>query len=91
MSGKPSHEGARKAIELLESIEALDMEINQLLAAQRRLNLAVEERAALDRRLAELLTGMDVESPGNAGWKGRFAWLLNEIRCQAYAKGASSK
>ena len=83
MSGKPSPGGAEEVIRLIRAIAAFDEEgrklSKDLKEATERLKEINEHRRAADSQLEKKLTAMDVESPGNFGWRGRFSWLLAEI------------
>ncbi len=75
---------------MLDELSACEAEISSLkprvetLTAQ--LEAARTRRHTLSRDLSEKLRSMDVESPGNHGWEGRFGWFLAEMLRQARAK-----
>lgn len=79
MSGKPSSEGAAKVIEIIQKMLELNEEETELKEYVVRLRQVTEEKKQLDRDLKRLLESMDVETPGNFGWSGRFAWLLAAV------------
>jgi hypothetical protein len=90
MSSRPSPAGAAKAIELIDQVAALNDEearlqrtIDAVQPHVERLQKVRVERAGCARQLGEHLRSMDVDSPGNCGWEGRFAWLLGEVLRQA--------
>ncbi len=83
MSGKPSPKGAERVISLIQSTLASEVERLQLTTEA---DLLLERKAILDssvarakRELSDLLTSMDVDSPGNSGWEGRFTWFIAEV------------
>lgn len=89
MSSKPHPEGVREVIGILTDLEDAQRELKRLEPERDRLVKQVDElrtRAAdLGATLGKKLSGMDVDSPGNWGWEGRFGWFLGEFRRQLLA------
>lgn len=83
MSSKPSTIGVMRTITMLDELAKLEREIEELTPKAKRLEKAREELTRIDRELGEHLRSMDVESPGNYGWAGRFTWFAAELLRQA--------
>ena len=86
MSSKPSPEGAKRTLELIQKIDELDEQLTNLqvyidagLAAQRVAQDLNSEFVEATRELEKLLLSMDVASPGNYGWESRLAWFLRRL------------
>lgn len=79
MSGKPHPAGARRALALIDLLDANARVIEEHEKSVATLRTAKEERGRLSGELHELLRTMDVESTGNFGYEGRTAWLLAEV------------
>ena len=86
MSSKPSPEGVRRALELLNNRSTLIVEIQDLRERVKRLSVAEGELIAADQELWKLMANMDLKHPGNHGFEVRMTWFLSEFRDQLLAE-----
>lgn len=86
MSSKPSVEGVAELRKLiLRRREILD-EVADLQAKVKRIKDLEHEHSAVYQAILDMLENMDCKSTGNAGWEGRFFWMLDQLELQASSK-----
>jgi len=83
VSGKPYPEGVSEAVKILTELDAQGRRISQLTqqisTASTELSTLRDGANANEKRLNELLSGMDLISRGNYGHEARRDWFLLEF------------
>jgi hypothetical protein len=92
MSGRPTHAGVAEYLALLTRLGEVNETLARLEPEEERFKSSIaslrEERGAIAVNLRAKLDEMDVDGPGNFGWEGRIAWMIQEAIRQDRASRA---
>ena len=79
MSSKPDSENVSNLRRLIRLRRSVVEGIKTARAAASKLERLTEEEREISREILKAVEGMDCKSDGNAGWEGRFVWMLDEL------------